>query len=477
MSFADILKEAGSGLATGAKAVGAVLEPVAKRTAEVVSGEAPQIDEEKRQQAQRQGEQATEAKAQQLESQLEMGRKYGTLNPDQQKQYVDAITQLYSHPSQMGTLVSKLHKMTHPDGATYQTAPLTNATPKGGTVAADEQGKLNAAQQTDDQKLAQAKKEIDSWASTLKASGVSDDQVSVAKNEAIERAMGAMGNVLPKNSKLDIQGGILVGGTDEHGRTFTNAQIQSGEGGPALKAMQDDFQKGEQAKTDTADKKAKEKQVEADKRQAEIESRFERSLNAREQDKGTWEVVEGDKGQSQLMNSKTGEMRDAPGGMHKSGYFAKQIAPLEAASMNIDTYLEGKVYDGPGDLSLQHEFFTATQPSTGFRMTKVQQDILQGSQSWLDSWQAKAHHATTGTWFSDKQRQQIADAARQAIAAKKASLSGATGANPVAGSIPKVGASPAGGGNGPTQGAFGTAQHGGKTYWVDKDGNNLGEKK
>jgi hypothetical protein len=167
-------------------------------------------------------------------------------------------------------------------------------------------------------------------------------------------------------------------------------------------------------------------------------------LNAREQDKGTWEVVEGDKGQSQLMNSKTGEMRDAPGGMHKSGYFAKQIAPLEAASMNIDTYLEGKVYDGPGDLSLQHEFFTATQPSTGFRMTKVQQDILQGSQSWLDSWQAKAHHATTGTWFSDKQRLQIADAARQAIAAKKASLSGATGANPVAGSIPKVGAKPSG---------------------------------
>jgi hypothetical protein len=150
MSFADILKEAGSGLATGAKAVGAVLEPVAKRTAEVVSGEAPQIDEEQRQNAQRQGEQATEAKSQQLESQLEMGRKYGTLNPDQQKQYVDAITQLYSHPSQMSTLVSKLHKMTHPNGATYQAAPLTNATPKGGTAAADEQNaeKLAGAKQS-----------------------------------------------------------------------------------------------------------------------------------------------------------------------------------------------------------------------------------------------------------------------------------------------------------------------------------------
>jgi hypothetical protein len=142
MSIADILKEAGSGLAKGAKAAGAVLEPLGQRTAEVVSGEAPQIDEERRQQA----EKGVEAKAQELESQLEMGRKYGTLTPGQQKQYVDAITQLYSHPSQMGTLVQKLHKAVHPGGATYQAPPLTNATPNGGTAATDEARALELAQ-------------------------------------------------------------------------------------------------------------------------------------------------------------------------------------------------------------------------------------------------------------------------------------------------------------------------------------------
>lgn len=134
---------------------------------------------------------------------------------------------------------------------------------------------------------------------------------------------------------------------------------------------------------------------------------------------GTWTIAEDATGTPKLFNSKTGQERDAPEGMHKSGYYAKQIAPLEAAKLNIDDYMSNGVFDGPGDLALQHAFFTATQPSTGFRMTKVQQDILQNSQNWINSWQAKLHHATTGTWFSDEQRQQIAKAARDAIEAKK----------------------------------------------------------
>ncbi len=140
MAIADFLKDIGTGVAKGAKTVGDALEPIAERTAQVVSGEAPAIDEEARQKKQQMDAAAISAKVQNLESQLEMGRKYGTLTPDQQKQYVDAITGLYSHPSQMDTLVQKLHKAIHPSGATYQTpAPvLADATPKGGTAAADE---------------------------------------------------------------------------------------------------------------------------------------------------------------------------------------------------------------------------------------------------------------------------------------------------------------------------------------------------
>ena len=139
MAIADFLKGIGTDVAQGAKAVGGVLEPIAERTAQVVSGEAPRIDEEARQQQQQMDAAAIGAKAHQLESQLAMGQKYGTLTPDQQQQYVSAITDLYSHPSQMQTLVQKLHNAIHPGGSTYQTPSpvLANATPQGGTAVAD----------------------------------------------------------------------------------------------------------------------------------------------------------------------------------------------------------------------------------------------------------------------------------------------------------------------------------------------------
>jgi hypothetical protein len=168
-----------------------------------------------------------------------------------------------------------------------------------------------------------------------------------------------------------------------------------------------------------ADAREREQQARFEASQKAIESRFERSQSRLSANEGTWSVAEDADGKPILFNSKTGQKKDAPEGLHKSGYFAKQIAPLEAASLNIKNYVDGGVFDGAGDLALQHEFFTATQPSTGFRMTKVQQDILQESQSWLNSWQAKVHHATTGTWFSDEQRKQIARAAQEAIDAKK----------------------------------------------------------
>ena len=137
MAVADFLKDVGEGVKTGAKALGSAVEPVLARTAEVVSGEAPQIDQEKRQQQEKLEDEQIAVKASALENQLAMGQKYGTLTPEQQKQYVDQITGLYSHPRHMGTLMEKLRKVTHPNGA-YNTGPLPNATPPGGTAAVDE---------------------------------------------------------------------------------------------------------------------------------------------------------------------------------------------------------------------------------------------------------------------------------------------------------------------------------------------------
>ena len=139
MSIGDILSSVGSGLATAGRVAGAVAGPVIQSLAEEESGQAPEIQAEKRQQAMKLQSAAISSKAQDLESQLEMGRKYGTLSPDQQQQYVDAITTLYSHPSQMPTLIQKIHGALHPGGATYQSATpaLPSATPQGGTAEAD----------------------------------------------------------------------------------------------------------------------------------------------------------------------------------------------------------------------------------------------------------------------------------------------------------------------------------------------------
>lgn len=136
MSVGDILSDIGK----GAKAVGAAAVPVLERTAQVVSGEAPQIDEEKRKQQYALEDAQINAKAQALEAQLNMGQKYGTLTPEQQQQYVDQISGLYSHPRHSATLMEKLRKAVHPNGAyaTGPQAPLPNATPPGGTAEADE---------------------------------------------------------------------------------------------------------------------------------------------------------------------------------------------------------------------------------------------------------------------------------------------------------------------------------------------------
>ena len=123
--------------------------------------------------------------------------------------------------------------------------------------------------------------------------------------------------------------------------------------------------------------------------------------------------------------SKNPEMRTA---MTQAG---KELPILEGTEQQINDYIKNGVFDGPGDLALQHAFFTATQPATGFRMTKVQQDMLQNSRSWLESAQAKYLHMTTGRWYTDEQVKQISDAALSAIADKKKALAAAAGGGAV----------------------------------------------
>ena len=50
------------------------------------------------------------------------------------------------------------------------------------------------------------------------------------------------------------------------------------------------------------------------------------------------------------------------------------------------------------------KFFELAKPSSGFRMTQAQVDMLRHVQGWMGSAVAKLRHAITGTWFSDTQR-------------------------------------------------------------------------
>lgn len=139
MAVADLLEKIGEGAKTVGRVAGAVAEPLAKRTAEVISGEAPEIDQDKRARAEKLEDEQLAIKASTLENNLAMGQKYGTLTPDQQQQYVDEITKIYSNPRHAPTLMEKLRKAIHPDG-TFAQAPqktLENPTPEGGTLHAD----------------------------------------------------------------------------------------------------------------------------------------------------------------------------------------------------------------------------------------------------------------------------------------------------------------------------------------------------
>jgi hypothetical protein len=177
-----------------------VAEPLGKSVAETLSGEAPQIHAEKRQHAQQLSDEQRQNEINDLEKQLDEGRKYGTLTTEQQKQYTDAIARHYSDPSQMGTLIQKLHKATHPGGATYQpyTPQLADPTPQGGTAFQDESAREKALADALGLRQDATDEEIDRRAQDAakyhKAAGKSPPTPG---NQIPQDAMGPDGQVIP----------------------------------------------------------------------------------------------------------------------------------------------------------------------------------------------------------------------------------------------------------------------------------------
>jgi hypothetical protein len=121
---------------------------------------------------------------------------------------------------------------------------------------------------------------------------------------------------------------------------------------------------------------------------------------------GTWSLQEDTKGNPVLLNSATGEVRPAPG-VEKTGTWQKTVGGPQAAVNYATAYLQGGQFTGAGDEALMEQYFEMAKPSSGFRMSQVQTDMLIKSRAWMQSAEGEAYHARYGTWFAPEQRQQI----------------------------------------------------------------------
>jgi len=122
---------------------------------------------------------------------------------------------------------------------------------------------------------------------------------------------------------------------------------------------------------------------------------------------GTWTVMKDRNGNDVLFNTKTREVAASPG-IEKPGDYEKGLGPKQAVNYAND-YLKSRTYTGPGDEALLEKFFELAKPSSGFRMTQQQIQLLQKSRSWFEGADAQVLHAQKGYWFSDQQRKEIVD--------------------------------------------------------------------
>lgn len=148
-----------------------------------------------------------------------------------------------------------------------------------------------------------------------------------------------------------------------------------------------------------------------EKRRLDIEAA---RLNKEAGDKGTWTVETDDAGKKYLFNNKTREIQDAPSrGINKPSDVAKadaKQAPVKAAVDFANSYVKDGKFTGAEDEALLEKYFELAKPSSGFRMTQPQMQMLQRARSWTQGIGAQLKHATTGTYFDDDQRKEIVGA-------------------------------------------------------------------
>lgn len=179
-----------------------------------------------------------------------------------------------------------------------------------------------------------------------------------------------------------------------------------------------DKRTADKAALDDAFRKAREKresefqnnQLDIEKQRLAMEAK---RLNKEASDKGIWSVEKDSEGKPYLFNNKTREITDAPErGINKPGDYDKQqakILPIKAAVDFANTYIKKGKFTGADDEALLEKYFELAKTSSGFRMTKPQQDMLIKSRGLAEGAKATGGHLAGGTYFGKAQRQEIVD--------------------------------------------------------------------
>src|SRR5271156_2507104 len=501
MAISDVLSGIGEGLEKGAAATGRVAGALAPAIGKAVvneeAGYAPQIAAEGRQHAQAMEDQQINAKAGLLENQLKQLQSNAQLfnndgsvmTPQQRTSAISDLsgqfTQLYSHPRHAGTLMEKLRQAVSPGGMTagagQQAAPSTPASAMQGFTAAapagyqQQQDDAAQAHQADLQQRAFMQK-LDADTKAFIANGGTQEQARQLRNEAIKRNEGATGiGAIPKTPKLTIQGGILTGGVDEHGRSFSVQDMLAGNAGKELQSQAQSYQTGEQAKQAAIDAKAEA----ANKKTLEL---FSHQLDM--QNRGLEKAME------------LGNYRDARKELSKAdeGYQAS----IDRSNTMDRAATAAKNGDQQAMFAIlsNHIAMTLQQPGVSARPTKTMYDEAAGSLPWMQGVAKKfdSDGYLTGLTLSPDQIDKMTNLAHEKVQTQKEHIDrikdeyqedlnpAPIGNGKNVGNLLKkpnqVNPANVGGANRPgnrPQGAVGTVTYQGKKYWVDKDKNNLGE--
>jgi hypothetical protein len=144
-------------------------------------------------------------------------------------------------------------------------------------------------------------------------------------------------------------------------------------------------------------------------------------LQQQKNDKGTWSVQEDPTGKPILFNNKSGEVKDAPAAIAKPGTYQKNMGGAEESVQYAKDYLGSQNFTGPGDEALMEKFFDVAKPSTGFRMTQPQMNMLNGARDAYQGLIAKGKHllSPNAPYFDDTQREHIVKTMDDIIKAKR----------------------------------------------------------